>query len=207
MSDTGRASKKRLIVGITGASGAVYGVRLLEKLRELCADSIQTHLVITPSAEKTISLETDYSISETRELADFVHGYADIAAPISSGSFVTMGMVVVPCSIRTLSDIAHSRADNLLVRSADATLKEGRKLVIVPRETPLHKGHIRLMLTAAENGAVILPPMPAFYHNPKTVDDIVDQTVGKILDQFGVEHDIYKRWEGGGRGDPAGRPS
>lgn len=196
MGETGHAPPKRLIVGITGASGAVYGVRLIEKLRELCAGSIQTHLVITPSGEKTISLETGYAIGRVRELADSVHAYADIAAPISSGSFITMGMVVVPCSMRTLSDIAHSRADNLLARSADVTLKEGRKLVIVPRETPLHKGHIRLMLTAAENGAVILPPMPAFYHNPKTVDDIVDQTVGKILDQFGVEHDIFKRWEG-----------
>jgi 4-hydroxy-3-polyprenylbenzoate decarboxylase len=197
MDRPGRSSRKRLIVGVTGASGAIYGVRLLEKLRELCADTIQTHLVITPSAEKTISLETDYSISHVRELADVVHGYADIAAPVASGSFITMGMVVVPCSMRTLSDIAHSRADNLLVRCADVTLKEGRKLVIVPRETPLHKGHIRLMLTAAENGATLLPPMPAFYHKPKTVEDIVDHTVGKILDQFGVEHDIFKRWAGG----------
>ncbi len=198
MNKPGRSSKRRLIVGITGASGAVYGVRLLERLRGLAGDAIQTHLVITPSGEKTISLETDYGVNRVRELADFVYGYADIAAPISSGSFITMGMVVVPCSMRTLSDIAHSRADNLLVRAADVTLKEGRKLVIVPRETPIHRGHIKLMLTAAENGAVILPPMPAFYHHPKTVDDIVDHTVGKILDQFGVEHDIFKRWEGGG---------
>lgn len=198
MGKPGRSSKQRLIVGITGASGAVYGVRLLERLRELAGNAIQTHLVMTPSGEKTISLETTFGVNRVRELADFVHGYADIAAPISSGSFITMGMVVVPCSMRTLSDIAHSRADNLLVRSADVTLKEGRKLVLVPRETPLHRGHIKLMLTAAENGAVILPPMPAFYHHPKTVDDIVDHTVGKILDQFGVEHDIFKRWEGGG---------
>ena len=198
MSGPGRDSKRRLIVGITGASGAIYGIRLLEQLRELTADTVQTHLVITPSGEKTISLETGYDIAQVRGLADFVHGYADIAAPISSGSFITMGMVVVPCSMRALSDIAHSRADNLLARCADVTLKEGRKLVIVPRETPLHKGHIRLMLTAAENGAVILPPMPAFYHKPKTVDDIVNHTVGKILDQFGVEHGIFKRWEGGG---------
>jgi 4-hydroxy-3-polyprenylbenzoate decarboxylase len=198
MSEPGRNYKRRLIVGVSGASGAIYGIRLLEQLRELTADTVQTHLVITPSGEKTISLETDYPISRVRELADFVHGYADIAAPISSGSFITMGMVVVPCSMRALSDIAHSRADNLLARCADVTLKEGRKLVIVPRETPLHKGHIRLMLTAAENGAVILPPMPAFYHKPKTVDDIVNHTVGKILDQFGVEHGIFKRWEGGG---------
>jgi 4-hydroxy-3-polyprenylbenzoate decarboxylase len=198
MSEPGRSSKRRLIVGITGASGAVYGVRLLERLRELAGNAIQTHLVITPSGEKTISLEMGYGVNRVRELADFVHGYADIAAPISSGSFITMGMVVVPCSMRTLSDIAHSRADNLLVRCADVTLKEGRKLVIVPRETPMSKGHIRLLLTAAENGAVILPPMPAFYHRPASVDDIVDHTVGKILDQFGVEHDIFKRWEGGG---------
>jgi len=198
MSEPGRNYKRRLIVGVSGASGAIYGIRLLEQLRELTADTVQTHLVITPSGEKTISLETDYPISRVRELADFVHGYADIAAPIASGSFITMGMVVVPCSMRALSDIAHSRADNLLARCADVTLKEGRKLVIVPRETPLHKGHIRLMLTAAENGAVILPPMPAFYHKPKTVDDIVNHTVGKILDQFGVEHGIFKRWEGGG---------
>jgi 4-hydroxy-3-polyprenylbenzoate decarboxylase len=198
MSEPGRDYKRRLIVGITGASGAVYGIRLLEKLRELAGSSIQTHLVITPSGEKTISLETDYPIGHVRELADVVHAYTDIAAPVASGSFITMGMVVVPCSMRTLSDIAHSRADNLLVRCADVTLKEGRKLVIVPRETPLHKGHIKLMLGAAENGAAILPPMPAFYHKPKTVDDIVDHTVGKILDQFGVEHGIFKRWEGGG---------
>jgi 4-hydroxy-3-polyprenylbenzoate decarboxylase len=198
MSKPGRASKQRLIVGVSGASGAIYGIRLLEQLRELTAGTVQTHLVITPSGEKTISLETDYPISRVRKMADFVHGYADIAAPIASGSFITMGMVVVPCSMRTLSDIAHSRADNLLVRCADVTLKEGRKLVIVPRETPIHKGHIRLMLTAAENGAVILPPMPAFYHRPASVDDIVNHTVGKILDQFGVEHGIFKRWEGGG---------
>jgi 4-hydroxy-3-polyprenylbenzoate decarboxylase len=197
MDKPGRDRKRRLIVGISGASGAVYGIRLLERLRELAGDTVQTHLVITPSGEKTISLETDYDIAQVRELADFVHGYADIAAPVASGSFITMGMVVVPCSMRTLSDIAHSRADNLLVRCADVTLKEGRKLVIVPRETPMSKGHIKLMLTAAENGAVILPPMPAFYHRPASVDDIVDHTVGKILDQFGVEHDIFKRWEGG----------
>lgn len=185
-------------MGITGASGVVYGVRLLERLRELATNSIQTHLVITPSGEKTMSLETDYDVNRVRELADFSHGYADIAAPIASGSFITIGMVVVPCSMRSLSDIAHSRADNLLARSADVTLKEGRKLVIVPRETPMSKGHIKLLLAAAENGAVILPPMPAFYHRPASVNDIVDHTVGKILDQFGVEHDIFKRWEGGG---------
>lgn len=198
MGEPSRSPKQRLIVGITGASGAAYGARLLERLRDIAGDSVQTHLVITPSGEKTIKLETSFGVNRVRELADFVHEYADITAPISSGSFITMGMVVVPCSIRTLSDIAHSRTDNLLARSADVTLKEGRKLVLVPRETPIHRGHIKLLLAAAENGAVILPPMPAFYHHPKTVDDIVDHTVGKILDQFGVEHDIFKRWEGPG---------
>jgi len=183
--------KLPLIVGISGASGVIYGIRLLETLREL---GRPTHLALTPNAEKNIGVETDRKVEEVKELATVVHDYRDMGASISSGSFPTAGMIVAPCSIRTLSDIAHSRADNLLVRAADVTLKESRRLVIVPRETPLHKGHIKLMLEASDNGAVILPPFPAFYHTPQTIDDIIDQTVGKILDQFDIEHRLFERW-------------
>lgn len=185
---------KRIVIGISGASGAVYGIRLLEWFKNNPGAGVETHLVLTPSAEKTISLETGLSASDVIKLAGVAHDYRNLAAAIASGTFVTMGMVVIPCSMRTLSDIAYSRADNLLVRAADVTLKEGRKLVIVPRETPLHKGHLELMVKAADIGAVILPPMPAFYHKPKTVEDIVNHTAGKALDQFGVEHELYRRW-------------
>ena len=185
---------KRLVIGISGASGAVYGIRLLEWFRQNRGAGVETHLVLTPSAEKTISLETGRAAADIAKLADVAHDYRNLAASISSGTFVTMGMAVIPCSMRTLSDIALSRGENLLVRAADVTLKEARKLVIVPRETPLHKGHLELMLKAADIGAVILPPMPAFYTKPQTLDDIVNHTVGKVLDQFGVEHEMYKRW-------------
>lgn len=184
---------KPLIVGISGASGTVYGVRLLETLRR---SGIESHLVMTESTRKVIKLETGFHVEEIEALADYVHDNRDIGAPIASGSFLTAGMVVAPCSMKSLSAIAHSYNENLLVRAADVVLKEGRRLVLVTRETPLHVGHLRLMTQAAESGAVILPPMPSFYHQPETIDDIVNQTVGKVLDQFEIEHDLFRRWEG-----------
>ncbi|VAX20160.1 Flavin prenyltransferase UbiX [hydrothermal vent metagenome] len=183
----------RFIVGISGASGVIYGIRLLEALKKYSGGA-EVRLIITPSAETNIGIETGYAIEQVKALADAVDDYKDFTAPTASGSFRTKGMVIAPCSMRTLSDIANSHSDNLLVRAADVTLKEGRKLVVVPRETPLHKGHLELMTKVADIGGVILPPFPAFYHQPKTIDDIIDQTVGKILDQLGVEHDIFKRW-------------
>ncbi len=184
----------RVIVGITGASGVIYGIRLLEKLKVYGGDNIEVRLIVTPSAETNIKIETGYTVAQVKALADAVDEYRDFTAPVASGSFITKGMVIAPCSMRTLSDIANSHSDNLLVRAADVTLKEGRKLVVVPRETPLHKGHLALMTKVADIGGVILPPFPAFYHKPKTIDDIIDQTVGKILDQLGVKHDIFERW-------------
>ncbi|MDH4183461.1 MAG: UbiX family flavin prenyltransferase [Nitrospinota bacterium] len=183
-----------IVIGISGASGVIYGIRLLEWFRSQPDLNYRTRLVMTPSAERNITIETGFSVSDVRALADVCDDYQNLAAPISSGSFPTAGMIVAPCSIRTLSDIAHCNAHNLLARAADVTLKERRKLVLVTRETPLHLGHIRLMAQAAEMGAVILPPMPAFYHKPAKMMDIVDQTVGKILDQFAVPHNLFKRW-------------
>ena len=182
----------RLIVGLAGASGAIYGIRLLEVLR--AQPEIETHLVITKPAERTIAEETSYRVAEVREMASVVHPLTDIGASIASGSFRTVGMVVIPCSIHTVSAIAYCQSDNLLTRAADVVLKERRKLVLVVRETPLHPGHLKAMLAAAEAGAVILPPVPAFYSQPKTVEDIVDHTVGRVLDQFGIEHDLVRRW-------------
>ena len=187
----------RLVVGITGASGTIYGVRLLEVLRDL---GIETHLVMTEAARRVVELETGYGIDEIEALATYSWDNSEIDAPIASGSFRTGGMVVAPCSIKSLSAIAHSYNDSLLARAADVVLKERRKLVLVVRETPLHLGHLRLMAAATEYGAVILPPMPAFYHHPKTIADLVDQTVGKVLDQLAVEHDLYQRWQGGSGG-------
>ena len=184
---------ERLIVGITGASGAVYGVRLLEVLRPA---AIETHLVMSETAKRVALLETGRSAAQVGALADAVHSNDDLEASIASGSFRTTGMVVVPCSIKSLSAIAHCYNETLLVRAADVTLKERRRLVLVVRETPLHLGHLRLMAAVAEYGAVVLPPIPGFYHEPQTVADLVDHTVGKILDQFGIEHGLYKRWEG-----------
>lgn len=184
---------KRLIVGISGASGTVYGVRLLETLRR---GDVETHLVMTESARRVIQLETGFQVEAIEALADFVHDNRDIGAPIASGSFLTSGMVVAPCSMKSLSAIAHSYNENLLIRAADVVLKESRKLVLVTRETPLHIGHLRLMTQVAEMGGIILPPMPSFYHQPETIDDIVNQTVGKVLDQFEIEHDLFRRWEG-----------
>ncbi|RLA83240.1 MAG: 3-octaprenyl-4-hydroxybenzoate carboxy-lyase, partial [Deltaproteobacteria bacterium] len=169
----------RIIVGITGASGVIYGVRLLEVLRDL---KVEAHLILTEAARKNIQIETSLTVEDVKGLAHKVHDVKDLAAPVSSGSFVTSGMVVAPCSIKTLSAIAHSYNDNLLVRAADVTLKERRRLVLLVRETPLHLGHLELMAQVARLGGVIMPPVPAFYHRPRSVEEIVDQTVGKVLD-------------------------
>ncbi len=184
----------KLIVGISGASGVIYAIRLLQVLRTV--KDVETHLVLSNAARKTIVLETDSSVSEVEALADVQYRLNDVAAAVSSGSFKTMGMVVIPCSMKTLSGIANSFSANLLLRAADVTLKDRRPLVLLPRETPLHLGHLRLMVTAAEMGAIILPPMPAFYHRPKTLDDVINQTVNRVLDVLGVqlERDLFQRW-------------
>ena len=185
---------KRIIIGISGASGVVYGVRLLEVLSGVAA--VETHLILSSGASVTLGLETDKTPADLAALADVNHDPADLAAAVSSGSFGASGMVVAPCSMKSLAQIALSLNDNLLTRAADVTLKERRKLVVVPRETPLHLGHLRHMAALAEMGAVILPPMPSFYHGPQTIMDVVDQTVGKILDQFAIPHDLFRRWGG-----------
>ncbi|MEX2535232.1 MAG: UbiX family flavin prenyltransferase [Trueperaceae bacterium] len=187
---------KRIVVGISGASGAIYGIRALEVLRDL---GVETHLVLSAGARATIAYETRYRVDEVKELASVVHGEQNMGASISSGSFHTDGMLVAPCSMKTLSGIANSYADNLLIRAADVVLKERRTLVLMVRETPLHAGHLRLMSEASANGAVILPPMPAFYHQPQTVDDIINQGVGKALDQFGIDAGLFRRWAGGNK--------
>jgi flavin prenyltransferase len=184
---------QRLIVAITGASGAIYGIRLLERLREL---EIETHLIATRWGRVTIEHETDYSWSQVKELADVVHSEGDQAAPISSGSFLTRGMVIAPCSAKTLSAIATGFAHNLVCRAADVTIKEKRPLVLMVRETPLHTIHLRNMLTLAEMGVTIAPPAPAFYSRPGHVDDIVDHTVLRTLDQFGFGLHADSRWQG-----------
>lgn len=184
----------RLIVGISGASGAILGIRLLEALRQ--DDSIETHLILTDAAKITIAQETGWKISDVEALADEVHKVGNIGASIASGSFETKGMVVVPCSIKSLSAIAHSYADDLLARAADVQLKEGRPLVLVVRESPLHLGHLRLMVQAAEIGAVILPPMPAFYSEPQSLDDMINGIVGRILLRLGIANDLYSEWLG-----------
>jgi 4-hydroxy-3-polyprenylbenzoate decarboxylase len=188
---------KRLIVGITGASGVIYGIRLLEVLSGV--PDVETHLVISTAGAQTVGLETKYSAADVMALADVTYRFNDIAAAISSGSFMTVGMVVIPCSMKTLAGIAHSFSDNLLLRAADVVLKDRRRLVIVPRETPLHLGHLRLMTQVVEMGGLLVPPMPAFYHHPKTIDDIVDQTVNRVLDLFDISlnDDLFTRWQGG----------
>jgi 4-hydroxy-3-polyprenylbenzoate decarboxylase len=183
----------RLVVGMSGASGAIYGLRLLEVLKSL---DIETHLVMSDAAKRTIVYETDRGIDQVKALATHVHELADVGACISSGSFRHDGMVIAPCSIKTLSALAHSFNTNLLIRAADVTLKERRKLVLMVRETPLHLGHLRLMVQVTETGAVLVPPLPAFYHRPKTLDDVINQSVNKVLDQFGIECDLFNRWTG-----------
>ncbi len=183
---------RRIVIGISGASGSIYGYTALRALREI--GGIETHLVLSDAAKRTIELETELRYADFETLADVVHRDDDLAASISSGSFLTDGMLVIPCSIKSASAIAHSLNGNLLVRAADVCLKERRKLVLVVRETPLHLGHLRTMTQLAEIGAVLLPPIPAMYAKPKTVEDIVAHTVGKALDQFGVRNELFNRW-------------
>ncbi len=184
---------KRLIIGISGASGAVYGIRALQVLKDVA--EIETHLVLSASAKRTIAEETKYPVEEVEALADVVHSHRDIGAAIASGSFVTAGMLVAPCSIKSLSGIANCYADNLLTRAADVCLKERRPLVLMVRETPLHLGHLELLEKACRYGAIILPPVPAFYSHPASIDDIVNHSVGKALDQFGIGHRLIRRWK------------
>ena len=184
----------RLVIGISGASGVIYGIRLLELLRQ--EPDVQTHLVMSSSAKRTIPLETNWSIAKVEALADEVHSSKDIAANISSGSYRTDGMVVAPCTMKTLSGIVHSYTDNLLTRAADVVLKEGRKLVLMPREVPLHAGHCKLLHEAALMGIHIAPPMPAFYNHPKTIDDLINHSLGRVLDLFGMDLGIVERWAG-----------
>ncbi len=185
---------KRLIVGISGASGVIYGIRMLEVLQGM--DDVETHLVMSRYARMNIEIETKHELQYVEDLADQVHSFGNQAASISSGSFKTSGMVIAPCSMKTLSGIVHSAADSLLVRAADVVLKERRRLVLMPREVPLHVGHCKLLYEAAQLGAVIAPPMPAFYNHPKTIDDLVNHSVGGVLDLFDIDPGILKRWEG-----------
>ena len=187
----GAGNKRRLVVGIAGASGVIYGVRLLEHLR---STSVETHLILSEAGRRNIEIETTHNADDVADMATRVYDNRDVGAALASGSFLTDGMVVAPCTIKTLSGIANSFTTNLLIRAADVTLKEKRKLVLVVRETPLHKGHLRLMTMAADMGAHILPPVPSFYHGPKTIEDILDQTIGKVFDHMGIEHDLFKRW-------------
>lgn len=182
-----------LIVAITGATGVIYGVEMLRVLKDL---GQPTHLILSEAAGLNLSIETDYSLEDVRALATEVYSNKDVGAAVASGSFRTRGMIVAPCTVKTLSAIANSFTFNLVVRAADVQLKEGRKLVLLVRETPLHKGHLELMTRAADCGAIILPPMPAFYHRPQTIMDLVHQTIGKALDQVGIEHDLFQRWSG-----------
>ncbi|GAB6053890.1 UbiX family flavin prenyltransferase [Magnetospira thiophila] len=182
-----------LVVGISGASGAIYGVETLRALRRA---AVPVHLIISGAALRTLEIETDLRAEDLLSLADHCHEASDMAAPVASGSFLTRGMIVVPCSIKTLSGIAHSYTDTLLVRAADVCLKERRRLLLMVRETPLHQGHLEMMARVAGLGATILPPIPAFYHRPRSIEDIVRQSVGKALDQFQIEHDLFERWTG-----------
>lgn len=186
--------KKRLVVAIAGASGVIYGVRLLRHLQE---SEVETHLILSESGRRNIEIETDYSADQVAAMATKVYDNRNVGAALASGSFLTEGMVVAPCTIKSLSGIANSFTTNLLIRAADVTLKEKRKLVLVVRETPLHKGHLRLMSMAADLGAHILPPVPSFYHGPETIEDILDQTIGKVFDFLGIEHHLFKRWGDG----------
>jgi 4-hydroxy-3-polyprenylbenzoate decarboxylase len=184
-------SIQRLIIGISGASGTVYGLRLLEILHKL---RMETHLVMTKTAEEVIEIENGVAIGEIKRLATYCYDINDLTAPIASGDFQSEGMVIAPCSMKTLAGVANGYSQNLLLRAADVTLKERRRLVLVPRETPLNSIHLENMLKLARIGVTILPAMPAFYHKPKSIDDLVNHIVGKILDVFGIEHQLYKRW-------------
>lgn len=186
-------AQKRLIVAITGASGTVYGVRLLQVLKET---DVETHLVLTDSAKLTMAAETDFKPAQVEALASEVHSAKNVGASIASGSFVTLGMVVAPCSINTMSEIAWGMTGNLISRAADVALKERRRLVLLVRETPLHAGHLKSMLQVTENGAIVMPPVPALYIKPTSIDEIIDHTVGRVLDLFNLETDLVKRWNG-----------
>lgn len=185
---------KRLIIGISGASGAVYGVRMLQALRDVA--DVETHLVMSKMAHVTLAAEMDMAVSDVHALADVVHQPQDLAASISSGSFKTMGMIVAPCSMRSLAEVASSLTTGLLTRAADVVLKERRKLVLMVRETPLTTVHLRNMVTVSEMGGIIAPPVPAFYQRPESLDDMVDHTVGRVLDIFDIEHELVRRWQG-----------
>ena len=183
--------KLPLVVGITGASGVIYGVELLKALQNT---DVETHLILSESAGRNLAIETDHTLKEVRSMADVVYKNKDVGAAVASGSFLTRGMVVVPCTIKSLSGIAYSYADNLITRAADVTLKEKRPLVMMVRETPLHKGHLDMMARCADLGATILPPMPSFYHGPQSIQDIINQSIGKVLDQMSIEHNLFRRW-------------
>ena len=182
----------RVVVGMTGSSGVIYGVRLLEVLKEI--HEVETHLILSKGAEVNLRIETAHTAESVKALADIVHDVDDLAAPVSSGSYPVKAMIVMPCSMKSLAQIALSLNDNLLTRAADVTLKERRRLIVVPRETPLHLGHLKHMVGITEMGGTILPPSPSFYHGPKNIQDIIDQTVGKVLDQLDLPHHLFKRW-------------
>jgi 4-hydroxy-3-polyprenylbenzoate decarboxylase len=189
---------RRVIIGISGATGAVYGIRALETLQKM--EAIQTHLVISPAAERTILAETEFSVTQVAALADVLYDYQDIGAALASGSFYREAMIILPCSIRTMAALATGLTDNLLTRAGDVTLKEGRPLVVAVREAPLHVGHLRQMIQLAEMGGIIFPPVPAYYNHPRTIDDLIDQTVGRILDRAGLRgHDLGQEWQGAAR--------
>lgn len=193
---------RRIVVGITGASGVIYGIEFLRLLKN---SGLETHLIITPAGARNIALETGIPLRDVEALANYVYNSDDLEAPPASGSFITYGMVVIPCSIKTLSGVANCYTENLLLRAADVTLKERRKLVLAVRETPLHKGHLRLMEAAADAGALIFPPVPAFYHRPLTIADLISQTLGKICDYLEIPHHLFQRWgETGGEGGTEG---
>jgi 4-hydroxy-3-polyprenylbenzoate decarboxylase len=193
---------KRLIVAITGASGVIYGIRALEILRTI--KDFESHVILSPSAARTMAEETEYAIDDVKKLADVIYNHKDIGAAISSGSFKTEGMLVAPCSVKTLSGIANCFDEELVVRAADVCLKERRRVVLMFRETPLHAGHIRLMEQATLNGAIVMPPVPGFYSRPKTIDDMVTQSVGRALDLLGIEAGVVKRWKDSVAPEPTG---
>jgi len=197
------SANQRLIVAITGASGAIYGIRALEMLRSM--DGIETHLVLSPSGGRTIVAETDRTVADVRALADVVHPHRDIGATIASGSYRTLGMLIAPCSIRTLSGVANCASDNLIARAADVCLKERRRVVLMLRETPYHLGHVEQIAAATRMGAIVMPPVPGFYSRPKTIGDLIDQSVGRALDLFDLDPGIVRRWVGqaGWRDEPA----
>ena len=195
---------RRLVIGLSGASGIIYGIRLLELLRE--AAGVESHLIVSDAAKRTIVEETDFSVGHVEGLADRRYSNKDIGAAVASGSFKTAGMVIAPCSIKTAAAVASCAADTLMARAADVTLKEGRPLILLVRETPLHLGHLRVLTALAEMGAVLLPPMPAFYHRPKQIEDLVNHTLARVLDRLGIAHTLVPEWQGmSPRVPPAGR--